>query len=131
MKELNVEEINEITQAITSSAIEVHRTLGPGLLKSAYRECLAYELKQKGFDIKQEVPLPLKYKEVEIDCGYKLDILVNNAVIIEIKSVDNLNEMHEAQLLSYLKISGKKLGLLLNFNIKMLRYGGIKRIVNQ
>jgi len=130
MKQMSMEELNKITEAIIGAAIEVHRNLGPGLLESAYRECLRYELLQKGFEALQEVTLPLKYKDVQLDCGYRLDLLVNDAVIVEIKSVESLAGIHEAQLLSYLKISGGKVGLLLNFNVKMLKHGGIKRMAN-
>jgi GxxExxY protein len=130
MKQLNMDEINKITETIIGAAIEVHRHLGPGLLESAYRECLRYELLQRGLDALQEVPLPLIYKDVRLDCGYRLDLLVNDAIIIEIKSVESITSIHEAQLLSYLKISGGKIGLLLNFNVKMLKHGGIKRFAN-
>lgn len=130
MKQMSMEELNKITEAIIGSAIEVHRNLGPGLLESAYRKCLRYELLEKGYEALQEVPLPLVYKGVKLDCGYRLDLLVNNAVIVEVKSVENLAPIHEAQLISYLKISSGKLGLLLNFNVKILKYGGIKRFVN-
>src|SRR5512138_2490711 len=128
MKQLNMEELNKITEAIIGAAIEVHKQLGPGLLESAYRECLRYELLQRGYDVLQEVPLPLTYKDVKLDCGYRLDLLVNDAVIVEVKSVNELAAIHEAQLLSYLKISGGKLGLLLNFNVKLLKHGGFKRL---
>lgn len=130
MKQMSMDELNKITEAIIGAAIEVHRNLGPGLLESAYRECLRYELLQRGYEAFQEVPLPLKYKDVLLDCGYRLDLLVNDAVIVEIKSVENLASIHEAQLLSYLKISGGKIGLLLNFNVKMLKHGGINRLAN-
>lgn len=130
MKQMSMDELNKITEAIIGAAIEVHRNLGPGLLESAYRECLRYELLQRGHEVLQEVPLPLIYKGMKLDCGYRLDILVNDAVIVEIKSVESLAPIHEAQLLSYLKISGGKIGLLLNFNVKMLKHGGIKRLAN-
>jgi GxxExxY protein len=130
MQKMSMEEVNKITEAIIGAAIEVHRNLGPGLLESAYRECLKYELLQRGYAALQEVPLPLIYKGVKLDCGYRLDLLVNDAVIVEIKSVDSLAPIHEAQLLSYLKISGGKIGLLLNFNVKILKHGGIKRLAN-
>ena len=130
MKQMSMEELNKITEAIIGAAIEVHRNLGPGLLESAYRECLRFELLQRGYEAFQEVTLPLTYKGMELDCGYRLDLLVNDAVIVEIKSVDSLAPIHEAQLLSYLKISGGKVGLLLNFNVKMLKHGGIKRLAN-
>lgn len=130
MKQMSMEELNKITEAIIGAAIEVHRNLGSGLLESAYRECLRFELLQRGYEAFQEVTLPLTYKGMELDCGYRLDLLVNDAVIVEIKSVDSLAPIHEAQLLSYLKISGGKVGLLLNFNVKMLKHGGIKRLAN-
>jgi GxxExxY protein len=130
MKRLELEELNKITEAIIGAAIEVHKHLGPGLLESAYRECLKYELLQRGHIALQEVPLPLAYKGLKLDCGYRLDLLVNDAVIVEVKSVSDIAPIHEAQLLSYLKISGGKLGLLLNFNVKVLKHGGIKRLAN-
>jgi GxxExxY protein len=130
MKQLSMEELNKITETIIGAAIEVHRNLGPGSLESAYRECLRYELLQRGYEVLQEVPLPLTYKDVKLDCGYRLDLLVNDAVIVEIKSVESLAPIHEAQLLSYLKIAGGKIGLLLNFNVTMLKHGGIKRLAN-
>jgi len=130
MQNLSMEELNKITEAIIGAAIEVHRAIGPGLLESAYVACLAYELMQRGYMVMQQVPLPLVYKGVKIDCGYRLDLLVNDAVIVEVKSVNELAAIHDAQLLSYLRISGCKLGLLLNFNVKMLKHGGIKRLAN-
>ena len=130
MQQLSLEEINRITEVIIGAAIEVHKHLDPGLLESASRECLRYELVQRGYAALQEVPLPLTYKGVKLDCGYRLDLLVNDAVIVEVKSVSHLAPIHEAQLLSYLKISGGKIGLLLNFNIRMLTRGGIKRLAN-
>lgn len=130
MKKLELEELNKITEAVIGAAIEVHKHLGPGLLESAYRECLKYEWLQRGHLALQEVPLPLIYKGLKLDCGYRLDLLVNDAIIVEVKSVSELSPIHEAQLLSYLKISGGKLGLLLNFNVKFLKHGGIKRLAN-
>ena len=129
MKKLSMGELNEITEAIIGAAIEVHRALGPGLLESAYVTCLVYELRERGFKVLQEVPLPLVYKEVKLDCGYRLDLLVNDAVIVEVKSVERLAPVHEAQLLSYLKLADCKIGLLINFNVKMLKYG-VKRLAN-
>jgi GxxExxY protein len=129
MKKLSIEELNKITEAIIGAAIEVHRALGPGLLESAYMTCLAYELRQRGFKVLEQVPLPLVYKEVKLDCGYRLDLLVNDAVIVEVKSVESLAPIHEAQLLSYLKLADCKIGLLINFNVKMLKHG-IKRFAN-
>ena len=124
-----MDELNKITEAIIGAAIEVHRALGPGLLESAYAACLAYELRERGYKVLQEVPLPLVYKEIKLDCGYRLDLLVNDAVIVEVKSVERLAPVHEAQLLSYLKLADCKIGLLINFNVKMLKYG-IKRLAN-
>jgi len=129
LKNLSLEEINKITEAVVGAAIEVHRTLGPGLLESAYVACLVYELMQRGFKVMQQVPLPLVYKNVKLDCGYRLDLLVNDAVIVEVKSVESLQPIHEAQLLSYLRLADCKVGLLINFNVKLLKHG-IKRFVN-
>jgi GxxExxY protein len=129
MKKLSMDELNKITEAIIGAAIEVHRALGPGLLESAYVTCLVYELRERGFKVLQEVPLPLVYKEVKLDCGYRLDLVVNDAVIVEVKSVESLAPIHEAQLLSYLKLADCKVGLLINFNVKMLKHG-IKRLAN-
>ena len=129
MKKLSIDELNRITEAIIGAAIEVHRALGPGLLESAYFACLVYELRERGFKVLEQVPLPLVYKEVKLDCGYRLDLLVNDAVIVEIKSVEILAPIHEAQLLSYLKLANCKIGLLINFNVKLLKHG-IKRLAN-
>ena len=129
MRKLSMDELNKITEAIIGAAIEVHRTLGPGLLESAYVACLVYELRQWGFKVLEQVPLPLIYKDVQLDCGYRLDLLVNDAVIVEVKSVESLAPIHEAQLLSYLKLADCKIGLLINFNVKMLKHG-IKRLAN-
>jgi GxxExxY protein len=130
MNQLSMEELNKITEVIIGTAIKVHRALGPGLLESAYLACLVYELLQRGYKALREVPLPLVYRDVKLDCGYRLDLLVNNAVIVEVKSVESLAPIHEAQLLSYLKLADYKVGLLLNFNAKMLKHGGIKRLAN-
>jgi len=120
---------NEISNIVIGSAIEVHKQLGPGLLESAYQECLAYELKQKGLKVLREVPMPIVYKEIKLDHGYRLDLLVNSKVVIEIKSVEFISDIHEAQLLTYLKLGNFKLGLLLNFHTTVLK-NGIKRMVN-
>ena len=120
---------NEISQKIIGAAIEVHKQLGPGLLESTYETCLAYELKQLGLDVKQQIALPVVYKEVKLDAGYRIDLLVENKVIVEIKSVDALADIHTAQLLTYLKLKDLKLGLLINFNsVKVIE--GLKRIIN-
>jgi GxxExxY protein len=120
-------EINRITEAIIGAAIEVHRHLGPGLLESAYQTCLARELDLRGIAFEQEKPLPLEYKGVKLDCGYRLDFLVEEAVVVELKTVEALQPIHEAQLLTYLRLSGCKIGLLINFNVPILK-NGIKRM---
>jgi GxxExxY protein len=119
-------EINEITQKIIGCAIEVHRYLGPGLLESAYEECLAYELVKTGLNIKRQQATPVVYKEIKLECGYRIDILVENLVIIELKVVDTINPVHEAQILTYMKFANKCIGLLINFNVTLLK-NGIKR----
>ena len=123
------ESLNRITGGVIGAAIMVHRALGPGLLESAYEACLAYELGQQGFKVEQQKPLPLVYQEVKLDCGYRLDLLVEEKVIVEVKAVDRLAPIHQAQLLSYLKLSGYEVGLLINFNVKVLKEG-ICRMVN-
>lgn len=119
-------EINQITEIIIGSAIEVHKHLGPGLLESSYEECLAYELKTTGVNIQRQVPVPVIYKEIKLDCGYRIDLLVENSVIIELKTVDVFHPVHTAQVLSYLKFAKKPIGLLINFNVTLLK-NGIKR----
>jgi len=121
---------NEISEKIIGCAIKVHKSLGPGLLESAYQECLFYELQKEGLNVEKQKPLPLIYQEVKLDVGYRIDILVENKVIIELKSVDTLNEIHIAQVLTYLKLSGCKLGLLMNFNVLRV-VDGLKRLVNK
>lgn len=121
---------NDLSGMIIGCGMRVHTALGPGLLESAYEECLHYELKQQGFRIGRQVPLPLVYKEVELDCVYRLDLIVENKVIIEVKSVESLKPIHSVQLLTYLKLTHCKLGLLLNFNVLHLKEG-IKRVANK
>ena len=121
--------LNNVTSGIIGAAIDVHRALGPGLLESAYEACLAYELIQREMKVEQQKPLPLIYRDVQLDCGYRIDLLVDDAVTLEIKSVDSLAPIHQAQLLSYLKISGCEVGLLINFNVELLKQG-IVRMVN-
>ena len=121
--------LNQITEKIIGAAIEVHCALGPGLLESAYEACLVFELAQHGLKVEQQRPLPIVYREVKLECGYRLDLLVEEAVIVEIKAVNHLAPIHQAQLLSYLKLSGCKVGLLINFNVKVLK-DGICRVVN-
>ena len=118
--------INQLTAEIIKCAINVHRILGPGLLESAYEECLAYELKNAGLQIQRQLAVPIVFKEIKLECGYRIDILVENCVIIELKSVDQLAPIHEAQILTYLKFSNKKIGLLMNFNVTILK-NGLKR----
>lgn len=122
--------LNCITEQIIGAAMEVHRVLGPGLLESAYEACLVFELRKRGLKIEQQKPLPVVYKEVKLDCGYRMDLVVEGSVIVEIKAVERLNSVHEAQLLSYLKLYGCKVGLLLNFHVSILKHG-IRRIVNE
>ncbi len=123
------EELNKITAGIIGAAIEAHRNLGPGLLESAYQTALAYELDHRGYKVEQQKPLPMQYKEIKLDAGYRLDFLINEKVIVEIKSSDKIIPIHDAQILSYLKLSGCKVGLFINFNVKLLKQG-IKRFVN-
>jgi len=120
---------NEISNIIIGAAIEVHKALGPGLLESAYKECLFFKLAQIGLLVEKEKPMPLIFEEVRLDCGYRIDILVENKVVIELKSVEVLNDVHLAQTLTYLKLGDFKLGLLINFNVALLKEG-IKRVVN-
>jgi len=120
---------NEITKLVIGFAIEVHRALGPGLLESAYEECLCYELARGGIRFQRQVALPVHYKGVTLDCGYRMDLLLDDLVIIEIKAVESLCPIHEAQLLTYLKLADKPVGLLINFNVPVLKQG-LKRIVN-
>ena len=119
-------ELNPLTQKIIGAAIEVHRHLGPGLLESAYEACLAYELEKLGLAVERQKPLPLIYKEVRLDQGYRLDILVEGKVVVELKVVEDFTPVHEAQMLSYLKLSGCPVGLLLNFDVILLK-DGIRR----
>jgi GxxExxY protein len=119
-------ELNEITGKIIGCAIEVHKRLGPGLLESAYEECLSYELIKNGLNIKRQQPTPVVHKEIKLECGYRIDILVENSFVIELKVVDEFNPVHEAQILTYMKFSNKSIGLLINFNVTILR-NGIKR----
>lgn len=120
---------NEIANRIVNLALEVHRSLGPGLLESAYKECLYYKLIKSGLRAEKEKAMPLIFEEVKLDCGYRIDLLVEGSVVIEIKSVESLNEVHFAQTLTYMKLGNFKLGLLINFNVSLLKQG-IKRIVN-
>lgn len=122
--------LDQMSRRIIGAAIEVHKALGPGPLESAYEVCLAYELRQRGFKVEQQEPLPVIYKDVRLDCGYRLDLVVEDSIILEIKAVEQLAPIHDAQLLSYLRLSGKKVGLLMNFHVRVLK-NGLKRIVNE
>ncbi len=120
---------NEISSKIIGAAIEVHKQLGPGLLESTYEICLAFELRELGLEVSQQVALPVVYKDVKLDAGYRIDLIVENKVIVEIKSVESLADIHTAQLLTYLKLKDLKLGLLINFN-SVKAIDGVKRIIN-
>ncbi len=120
---------NEIANKVIGLAIEVHKSLGPGLLESAYQECLFYKIKKEGFLVVKEKPMPLVFEEVKLECGYRIDLLVENKLVLELKSVEALNDVHMAQTLTYMKLGNYKLGLLINFNVTLLKHG-IKRIIN-
>jgi len=121
-------EFDELSRSVIGCAIEVHRTLGPGLLESTYRQCLAYELSYTQIPFQMEVPLPVRYKDVLLDCGYRIDLLVAGDLIVEIKSVETLLPIHQAQILTYMRLAKIPIGLLINFNVTKLQ-GGIKRFV--
>ena len=124
----NEKDINKLTSKILECAFTVHTELGPGLLENAYEECLFYELKKAGLKVERQKALPLVYKEIKLDAGYRIDLLVENKVIVELKSVEALNDIHIAQVLTYLKLSKCEIGLLMNFNVKSLK-NGIKRLI--
>ena len=121
--------INEVSGAIIGAAIEVHQSLGPGLLESAYEECLCYELRERGVRLRRQVPLPVVYKGVRLEIGYRIDLVVEGVVVVELKTVEKLLPVHEAQLLTYLKLTHLSVGLLLNFHSAVLR-NGLRRLVN-
>ena len=123
------EELNRISEAIIGSAIAVHRELGPGLLESAYESCLEYELISRGLRVERQVALPVMYREVRVECGFRIDLRVNEKVIVELKSIDRFEKIHEAQVHTYLRLTGLHLGLLINFNVLKL-VDGVKRIVH-
>jgi GxxExxY protein len=120
---------NEIATKVIGNAIQVHQFLGPGLLESAYQECLFYKLRRSGLIVEKEKPMPLSFEDVKLDCGYMIDLLVENKLVVEIKSVEVLNDVHLAQTLTYLKLGKFRLGLLINFNVRLLKKG-IKRVIN-
>ena len=124
------DKLDQITRRIIGAAIEVHKTVGPGLLESAYQVCLAFELREQGLKVEEQLPLPVIYKNVKLDCGYRIDLLVENEIVVEIKAIESLAPIHDAQLLSYLRLSRKRVGLLMNFHMRVLR-DGLKRIVNE
>jgi GxxExxY protein len=117
-----------LSNEIIGSAIEVHKVLGPGMLESAYEQCLAYELEQKGYNIERQKPIPVQYKEIKLDCGYRIDLLVEKQIIVELKSIEALTKIHMAQILTYMRFANIKIGLLINFNVDVLKKG-IKRLV--
>lgn len=119
-------DVNKVTEIIIGCAIEVHRTLGPGLLESAYEECLFFELQKVGLFVERQQPVPVVYKEIKLECGYRIDLLVEKTVVLELKTVDAFNPVHEAQILTYMKFSNKPIGLLINFNVVLLK-DGLKR----
>jgi len=121
--------MNEISGAIVDSAMDVHSELGPGLLESTYEACLLHELKSRNLIVQNQIVLPVKYKDTQVDAGYRIDLLVERSIIVEIKAIEKLLPVHEAQLLTYLKLSHRKIGLLINFNTTRLKYG-IRRIAN-
>jgi len=122
--------LNLLTREIISAAIDVHKELGPGLLESAYEACMAYELTDRGLKFERQKPLPVVYHGVKIDCGYRLDLLVEDSVVVELKSIEALEKIHSMQLLSYLRLCDLAVGLLINFNVPVLTYG-VKRVVNK
>ena len=120
---------DKITENIIGAAIEVHRSLGPGLLESAYQECLYFELKAKGYSVQKEIPQPIVYKDIKLDHGYRIDLLVEHKIVVELKTVEKFTDVHTAQILTYMKLGDYPIGLLLNFNTKLLK-NGIKRFIN-
>ena len=125
---LKIDNLNILTERIIGCAIEVHRNLGPGLLESAYQQCLIYELKINDLSFQSEVNIPINYKGMELDCGFRADLIIEEEIIVELKAVESILSIHEAQVLTYLKLTGKKLGLILNFNTNLL-INGIKRLI--
>jgi GxxExxY protein len=119
----------ELTEQIIGAAIEVHRELGPGLLESAYEECFCHELYLRKLSFQRQINLPVAYKNLKLDCGYRLDVLVEDLVLVELKAIEQILPVHEAQLLTYLRLSGKKVGLLINFNVSVLKNGIVRRVL--
>lgn len=127
---MHLQEINKITGIIVDSAIEVHKHMGSGLLESAYEECLKFELESRGLKVQQQIPVPLLYKGNQLGLGYKIDLLVEDTVIVELKTVKEIDDVHLAQTLTYLKLMNLKVGLILNFNAELMKYG-IRRVINE
>jgi GxxExxY protein len=125
----NIMTENEISKIVFDAALKVHKALGPRLLENSYEECLYYELKKTGLQVEKQKPLPLIYEEVKLDIGYRLDIVIENKVILELKAVESINDLHLAQILTYLKLTGYKLGMLINFNVILIK-SGIQRVAN-
>jgi len=119
----------QLTETIIGAAIEVHRELGPGLLESAYEECFCHELHFRGLNFQRQVDLPIAYKGLKLDCGYRLDVVVENSVVIELKAIEQIRPIHHAQLLTYLRLSGRTVGLLINFNVAVLKNGIVRRVL--
>lgn len=122
-------ELNDLTEKVIGAAIRVHKELGPGLLESAYQECLNYLLLKEGLFVEREKPIPVVFEDVKLDCGYRIDLLVERKLVLELKAIEQFSPVHHAQVLTYLKLGGYKLGLLLNFNVPMMKQG-IRRIIN-
>jgi hypothetical protein len=120
---------NEITRIVIECAMKVHSKLGPGLLESAYQTCLYYELSKTGLKVEREKPLPVIYDDVKLDCGYRIDLYVEDMIVVELKSIDTFSDIHLAQVLTYLKLANRRVGLMINFNVERLKYG-IKRVIN-
>lgn len=120
---------NDLSTIIIGCALDIHKKLGPGLLENAYHQCLLYKLRKEGLKVESEKPMPIVYEEVKLDCGYRIDLLVEDKVVVEIKSVDEINNIHLAQTLTYVKMGDYKLGLLINFNVNLLK-SGVKRVIN-
>ena len=124
-----MDDLNELTGSIIGAAIEVHRNLGPGLLESAYESCLLWELRKKDLKVETQVPVPIRYKGIQLDAAYRIDLLVQDKIIVEMKAIDKIQPIHTAQVLTYLKMTNLKMALILNFNVELMR-SGIKRIIN-
>ncbi len=128
IKIVSLEEINKVSGEVVDAAMEVHSALGPGLLESAYEHCLAHELTERGLKVERQVPVPLEYKNTQLDAGFRADLLVEESLIVELKTVEEILPIHEAQIFTYLKLTGGRVGLLLNFNVRSMK-NGIKRII--